>query len=116
MSKECFAVFLQEFIRYSQHKQPSLLILDGAGSHRADGLPIQECLQLQHLPAASPELNPVERFFKELRRDLSNTVFEDIEAVEQKITKSLQRFWDHPSVVISLTRFPYLHDEANTLA
>jgi len=27
MSKECFAVFLQEFIRYSQHKQPSLLIL-----------------------------------------------------------------------------------------
>ena len=110
MSKEWFAVFLQEFIHYSQqtHKQPSLLILDGAGSHHAEGLPLQDCLQLQHLPPASPELNPVERFFKELRRDLSNSVFENIQQVEQKIIKSLQRFWHQPSAVISLTRFPYL--------
>ena len=116
MSKECFTVFLQEFIRYRQqsYQQQTVLILDGAGSHHADGLPQRDCLQLQHLPAASPELNPVERFFKELRRELANQVFEDIEHVEQKITESLQHFWQQPSAVISLTRFPYLDSTSNT--
>ena len=110
MSKECFAVFLQEFLRYS-HQHPaeqSVMILDGAGSHHADELPGRDCLQLQHLPAASPELNPVERFFKELRRDLANQVFANIEEVQQKITLRLQRFWMKPEAVMSLTRFPYL--------
>jgi transposase len=110
MSKECFAVFLQEFLRYSQLQpaQQSLMILDGAGSHHADELPRQDWFELKHLPAAAPELNPVERFFKELRRDLANQVFATIEEVQQRIINSLQRYWLKPKDVSSLTRFPYL--------
>lgn len=110
MSKQCFAIFLDKFLRYLRHQHQSdiALILDGAGSPRAMGLQQDGGLSLEYLPAASPELNPVERFFKELRRDLANQVFADPDAVQRRITESLQRYWLNPQEVISLTRFPYL--------
>lgn len=116
MRKECFAVFLQKFISYRQQgeQKKTLLILDGAGSHHADCLAQQDSLELRHLPAAAPELNPVERFFKELRRGLSNRVFEEIEQLEQRLIECLQDFWQNPAALSSLTRFPYLDAEPST--
>ena len=55
-----------------------ILVLDQAGWHTAKALKVPENLTLLHLPAYSPELNPVERVWAFLRsQDLSNRIFRD---------------------------------------
>ena len=53
--------------------QPSVLVvLDGAPSHRSEEIVCPENVSFLGLPAYSPELDPVERWFQEFRRELSN--------------------------------------------
>lgn len=55
-----------------------VLVLDRAGWHVAKGLKIPSNITLLHLPAYSPELNPVERIWAYLKSHyLSNRVFLD---------------------------------------
>lgn len=110
MEKECFARFLKEFAAYlGAEPAPTLVIIDGAGSHQANVLSTDLPLRIEKLPPASPELNPVERFFQELRKGLANQVFETVEAIEDKIEQLLQRYWKEPQLIMSLTSFPYLN-------
>lgn len=45
-----------------------ILVVDGAGWHRAKDLQVPAEIQLYFLPPYSPELNPVERLWRWLRR------------------------------------------------
>lgn len=84
--------------------QKTLFIADGATAHKAE-LFDKEKLTFVRLPAACPELNPVERFFKEIRRGLKNRVFASLEQAQEKIQQVVEKLADQ---VISLTCFPYL--------
>lgn len=113
MKRECFEIFIEEFQAHLSRQQPRLLaetlmILDGAGSHQESVVSENSPLRLQKLPAACPELNPVERFFQELRRELSNQIFETTAAVEEKIQQILKKYWREPKLVSRLTSFPYM--------
>lgn len=63
----------------------AVLILDGAGWHKANDLQVPVNITLLHLPPYSPELNPVERVWHWLRdRKLSNRVLpadDDLDAL-----------------------------------
>lgn len=84
--------------------QKMLFIADGATAYKAE-LFDKEKLTFVRLPAACPELNPVERFFKEVRRGLKNRVFATLEQAQQKIQEVVETSADQVS---SLTRFLYL--------
>lgn len=67
-----------------------IMVLDGGSSHKAKALLIPENVSLIHLPPYSPELNPVEILWHELReKHCTNRVFETLEAVENAISKGL---------------------------
>lgn len=109
MKKECFEIFIKEFLDWlPPQSEQTLMILDGAGSHQQSIVGENSSLRLEKLPSACPELNPVERFFQELRRELSNQVFETIEEIEQRIQHLLQRYWSEPNRVIRLTHYTYI--------
>jgi transposase len=76
------------------------MILDGAGSHQQNAVGENSSLHLEKLPSACPELNPLERFFQELRRELSNQVFETIEEMSRRYSFCLPRYWNEPNTVI----------------
>ena len=63
----------------------AVVVLDGAGWHRAGGhLHVPENISLLRLPPYSPELNPVENVWAYLRQNqLSNRVFADYEAIAE---------------------------------
>ncbi len=65
--------------------------------------------KIEHLPPYSPELNPVERLFKELRRELKNRVFESLEAVEEAVIKAIKPFLKDGLRVKKLTFYGWLH-------
>ncbi len=93
MTTESFQAFLDEFLKFIGAAAVSVrLITDGAAAHRSTRLKISERLKLEHLPAYSPELNPVERLFKELRVILKNRVFESLQAVEEAVIKAIEPF------------------------
>ena len=105
MTKDCFTLFLEAFDRHTQGRFVKMF-LDGASSHQeVEELPIE----LVKLPTAAPELNPVERFFKELRKELANTVFTSLEQVEQRIEQILKVYFERPGKICSLTLFSYLN-------
>ena len=66
----------------------------------------------QQLPTACPELNPVERFFEELRRHTSNRVFDSKEQVEELITDLVDDFKAETQKVKKLTLYSYLKQSA----
>lgn len=121
MKKECFKIFVEQFERHlvRQPTEPepeagaeraeTLLIVDGAGSHQESVLSANSRLRLEKLPAACPELNPVERFFQELRKELANEIFESVTAIEEKIQELLKRYWESPQLLVQLTNYPYIN-------
>ena len=51
-----------------RHTQVRALVCDGAGSHRSDWVRSVSGVTTVVQPAYSPELNPAERVFEEVRR------------------------------------------------
>jgi transposase len=109
MRIESFQAFLEEFIKFIGEKSFVRLITDGAAAHRSTRLKVGEQLMIEHLPPYSPELNPVERFFKELRRELRNRVFESLEAVEEAVIEAVKPYLKDGSRVKKLTFYGWLH-------
>jgi transposase len=84
-----------------------VLIADKAGSHQRKVCE-KRGIALEYQPRGCPELNPVERFFEELRKDLSNHIFETIEQVEKQLSKTLKKYWQHPNQLVKLCYYSYM--------
>ena len=109
MTVESFQAFVDEFIKFVGRQTFVRLITDGAAAHRSTRLKIENRLSIEHLPPYSPELNPVERLFKELRAVLKNRVFESLQAVEEAVIKAIEPFIKDGSRVKKLTFYGWLH-------
>jgi len=109
MRRESFQAFLDELAKFLDGKMSVRLITDGAAAHRSPRLKVAEQLTIEHLPPYSPELNPVERLFKELRRELKNRVFESLEAVEEAVIEAVKPYLKDGSRVKKLTFYGWLH-------
>ena len=80
-----------------------------AGWHRAKRLPIQSNMKLVPLPAWSPQLNPVEHLWDEVREKwFANRVFASMEAVEHQLVAALATLETDLQRVASLTGFDWI--------
>jgi len=53
-------------------------------------------------------LNPVERFFEELRRSVSNRIFESIQEVEKCLQFWVEDWKNQTDKIINLTNFKWI--------
>ncbi len=106
MTGESFQVFLDEFA--AGLKEKAILITDGAAAHRSKNLKLDEKINLELLPAYSPQLNPVERFFREVRRRLKNRVFITYEEVEKAVIEIAKPFMKAREAIKKLTCYDWL--------
>jgi transposase len=109
MTKASFCLFSKYFsahVKRRYGKAPVLLIADGAGAHQKD-VCLHHGITLQRLPAACPELNPVERFFEELRKEMSNRVYPTIKTVEDQLSSVLKKYYHNKKLLIQLCQYPY---------
>ena len=106
MTKESFQVFLNEFA--DGLKAATILITDGATAHRSQSLKPDEKITIELLPAYSPQLNPVERFFREVRRRLKNRVFTTYEEVERAVIEIAKPFMKASEAIKKLTCYDWL--------
>jgi transposase len=102
------SVFLAEVAQ--RHPQDDILmVLDGAGWHRAKDLRIPENMRLLPLPPYSPELNPVEHLWEEIREKwFPNLVFESLTGVEDRLVEALAALENDPPRVAQITGFDWI--------
>jgi len=96
----------RQFLHQLAARDPEALhvvIWDGAGFHPRDGAAgLPENLRLLALPPYSPELNPIEKLWDQLKDHLCNHVFASLSALERTMTEFLSRFWQEPEHVRAL--------------
>lgn len=110
MTKECFRIFMEYFEEQTQilyGNENILMVLDGASNHQDDVINSGRVF-LEKLPPACPELNPAERFFEQLRTELSNLVFQELTQVEGYLIEILQKYYKNTELICSLTHFTYI--------
>ncbi len=100
------------FLREVSDRHPDefiLMVMDGAGWHKAKALRVPDNMALIFLPPYSPELNPVEHIWDSIREDgFRNEVFNSIEGVENQLMQSLATLEKDPASVASMTGFPWI--------
>jgi hypothetical protein len=106
MDDGCLEIFLDELSKtYPDHHL--IIVVDGAPSHRSEQISHPENISLLMLPPYSPELDPVERWFEEFRRKLSNRMFETVALMEEALTQTLEPYWEDPAFLKRLTGYSW---------
>lgn len=100
---EAMSVFLEELSR--RYPEEDLLIfMDQAGWHKAKALRIPENIELAFLPPYSPDLNPQEQIWDELREKFfGNKLFKTLQAVVDTAIKGLRFLEQAPNLIKNLT-------------
>ena len=110
--REMNTVRMSEFLGQVSEAHPGefmIMIVDGASSHRSKELVVPDNLRLVALPGYSPELNPQEHVWDELReKEFPNRVFADLESVIAQLHEGLPRLANNPKTLQSLTAWPWI--------
>lgn len=86
-----------------------LMVLDGASSHKAKALVIPTNVTLLPLPPYSPQLNPQENVWDELReKNFPNRVFSSMKTVVGQLVAGLENFAKGPEAIRSLTSWNWI--------
>lgn len=100
---------LAEISRCVKPGAPALLIIDGAGWHAEPGLIVPANITVRYLPPYSPELNPFETPWHQLRRRfLANRIFADVEAIIDACCEAWNAAIQDPEFIQSVTGLSWL--------
>ena len=90
----CNTVCMNVFLRELSKAYPDdfiLLAADGAAWHKSKGLEIPPNIQIIPLPPYTPEMNPIEPVWKELRkRGFRNEIFKTLDAVVGRLCETIR--------------------------
>ena len=102
---QSFLAFLKGLLRRRARAKKMIVLTDNAAYHHAAVLEgwlreQRDVLELLFLPPYSPELNPIERVWKLLRRLCThNEYFPELELLENALTRQLRQWW-RPNAVL----------------
>ncbi len=87
---ECMNVFLEELSK--QYEEDNILLCcDGASWHKSNSLIIPENITLIYIPPYTPEMNPIEQIWKELRsKGFRNEIFATLEKVVDRLCETIR--------------------------
>jgi len=108
VNEQAMSIFLRE-VGDRHPDEFILMVMDGAGWHKARALAVPSNMALFFLPPYSPQLNPVEHIWDSIREnDFPNEVFNSLEGVENQLVKALSTLEKNPEAVASMTGFPWI--------
>lgn len=109
VDEDVFICYLKTLLK--ETRKPIHLIVDNAGYHKSAKVrafleTVIRRLTVHYLPPYSPDYNPIEGLWKNLKKETTHNVyFESLEALKVALTTGLKRFRDVPSEVTALFGF-----------
>lgn len=86
---DCMNLFLRE-LSAAYPNDFILIVCDGAAWHNAKALVIPANIRLLFLPPATPEMNPIEQIWKEIRkRGFRNEIFSSLDKVVDRLCDTI---------------------------
>lgn len=86
---ECMNVFLHELAQ-AYPDDRIILVCDGASWHKSHALVIPPNIRLLFLPPATPEMNPIEQIWKEIRKlGFKNEIFQTLDKVVDRLCDTI---------------------------
>lgn len=112
MTINAMNIFLEELS--IRHKNEFiLLICDNATNHSIRGTKIHENIIILHIPSCSPELNPSENIWDDMREKFfGNYAFNSMDSVEEKLIEASLFYENNPETVKSIAGWDWI---VNTL-
>jgi transposase len=104
LNAEGFQLFLDAFAQAFADSL-NILLLDNSGAHTAQRLSIPANVRLVFLPPYCPELNPIERVWRDLKDDMAWQHFSNLAAQQDDVCDLLQAY--EASTLQSLTGYAY---------
>ena len=99
----------QEYLKWFSQQYPDdlhIIQLDNGRLHTGFDLEIPENIILLFQPPYSPQVNPIERLWKEIKKQLKWELFENLEGLRKRLDKILRDLT--PSVVASVTGWDFI--------
>lgn len=96
---QCNSACMNTFLRdLSKEYQDDIILLccDGAAWHKAGALKVPENINLFYIPPYTPEMNPIEQIWKEIRkRGFRNEVFATLSKVVDRLCETICSLSNH---------------------
>ena len=100
-STECMNVFLEEMSK-QYLEDDILMVCDGAAWHKSKAMKVPENITLLNIPPYTPEMNPIEQIWRELRtQGFRNEVFQTLEKVVDRLCETINNL--SPEMISSIT-------------
>lgn len=108
MNSACMNLFLEELSkRYPDYFL--LVVYDGAPCHSVGALNLPENISVVSLPPYSPELNPSENGWDDMREKFfKNTVFNSLQAVKDQLVIACNFYESNPQIVHSFSSWNWI--------
>ena len=87
------------------------LVWDNAQVHKSAAKCLPDDVMVISLPPYSPELNPVERFFQELRRKIANRLFSSLAELEDALVEAIQEYFHDKEKIKQLCAYPWIIEQ-----
>ena len=87
---QCMNIFL-DYLSKQYAEDTILLVCDGAAWHRSNAIVLPENIKLLSIPPYTPEMNPIEQIWKQLRTmGFKNEVFQTLEDVMLRLCDTIR--------------------------
>lgn len=107
VDSQCYQRFLDEFSACYPHSL-NIVQVDNGAFHKAKELRIPENVILLFQPAYCPELNPIERLWQHLKKDLHWELFKDLTQLQTKVDELIAQLT--AETVASITGYSFILD------
>jgi transposase len=112
LNADMFQIFIDAFAQAFPDSL-NILLVDNSGAHTAQRIQWPENVRYVGLPPYCPELNPIERLWRDLKDDLAWCQFTDLGAQQHKVGDLLRAY--DAIALQSLTGYAYLVEAINAL-
>lgn len=108
MDGTCMSLFLQH-VCDAFPDDFILMVYDGAPCHSPGAIRMPDNMMLEKLPPYSPQLNPAENMWDDMREKFfHNIVFKSLKDVKKTLCAAMRHYLNNKETVRSITAFPWI--------
>ena len=107
-----FQIFLNEF-SHGYQATLNIILMDNGSCHTAKSLVIPDNVVCLFLPPYSPELNPIERLWRDVKDQLAWVLTAAIDELEHRVEMIITHY--AKAAIRSLTSYPYFVNAVNAV-